>query len=47
MSVHLWLPVKIIADRTFADTHYLSLKLFTDRLYDAILEFYHQTVCGQ
>jgi hypothetical protein len=36
MSVHLCLPVKIIADRTFADTHYLLPKLFIDRLYDAI-----------
>jgi hypothetical protein len=36
LSVDLCLPVKVIADRTFADTHYLSAKLFTDGLCDAI-----------
>jgi hypothetical protein len=47
MSGHLCMPVKLIADRTFADTHYLSSKLFTDRLGDVIQVFYHQTVRGQ
>jgi hypothetical protein len=47
LSVDICLPVKVIADRAFADTHYVSAKHFTDRLCDVIQLFYHQTVHGQ